>query len=123
MPPAAESLKGDPCLFRDPGKGGLPEVGLHQGGTILTGSHGDDPASELRWARSMDILVKLLPEPFLIEKEPLHDHNRKIKPEGMRVSTRAAIPWWRVLMHPSQPGAARQEKGGRRWSRNYSFST
>jgi hypothetical protein len=82
VPPTAESLKGDPRLFGDPGKGGFPEVGLHQGGTILTGSHGDDPASELRGARSMDILEQFLLEPLLIEKQPFLGHDRQIKPRA-----------------------------------------
>jgi hypothetical protein len=102
-PPASESLKGDPRLFGDPGKGGFPEVGLHQGGTILTGSHGDDPASEPRGARSMDILAQLLPDPFLIEKAPFHGHARKIKPRGVRVSTRAATP---LVASPHAPVTA-----------------
>jgi len=68
VPPAAESLEGYPCLFGDPGKGGFPQVGLHEGGTILTRSHDDVPSSELRRARRVDILIQLLLDPLLIEK-------------------------------------------------------
>jgi hypothetical protein len=122
VPPALESIKGDPRLFGDPGKGGLPEVGLHQGGTILVGSHGDDPTSELRAARSMEILVQLLPEPFLIEKEPFHAHSGKIKPRGMRVSTRAITPLGGGFSYTSQSLAAngKRKVGGDGLGTNHS---
>jgi hypothetical protein len=82
VPPAAESLEGDPCLLGDPGKRGFPEVGLHQGPTILTRTHGDVPASELRGTRSMDIFIQLLLEPLPIEKQPFRGHDGQIKPRA-----------------------------------------
>jgi hypothetical protein len=82
VPPAPESLEGDPRLLGNPGKGGLPEICLHQGRAILMRSHGNVPASELKGARSMDILIQLLPEPLLIEKQPFHGHDGQIKPRA-----------------------------------------
>jgi hypothetical protein len=107
VPPAAESLKGDPGLFRDPGKGGLPKVSLHQGRTILTGGHRDVPASELRGARGMKILIQLLLEPFLIEKQPYCGHDRELKSRAWGCQRERL-----ACGLPSQPGAHRQKKGG-----------